>query len=475
MPDATTTLKPLVTLIAITFSLTACSGTDPENQNPTSTGAIQQLTVTANPSNALSYYVEWTTTEPTTTRLTVTCGDNWEQTYTSQSADTDHRVFTMGLWDGADCTARATAQLDSGESDTASTDFQAGPLPDFLPELTVHTRDASRIQPGWTMMNLTNGFDGVPYTAVMVDNRGRYRWYHQRSTSHEGSDTEAVPMSDGVLIAGDRGRFGPKKIDWAGNTIWSYDFSMHHDIRLSEDGSSLWYLGYQPGDACPQSVRSASLEKFSRDQETTDGIWALCDYWFPDNLVHGGDWSHLNTIEPVPDENQTFILSSRNQHTLFKFDAADDQIDWRLGGKGEFGLDRDNLFLRQHDPAILPNGNILMFDNGDPARGDDADEFDREWSRAVEIAYDTDTMTAEVVWEFRPDPDIFARIWGDADRLDNGNTLVTFGLRNTNNARNSRLMEATPASEKVWDLEAPNKWGWYRADRLPDPPTGHTL
>ena len=27
------------------------------------------------------------------------------------------------------------------------------------------------------------------------------------------------------------------------------------------------------------------------------------------------------------------------------------------------------------------------------------------------------TGTAEVVWEYRPDPDIFAPIWGDADRL----------------------------------------------------------
>jgi arylsulfate sulfotransferase len=211
------------------------------------------------------------------------------------------------------------------------------------------------------------------------------------------------------------------------------------------------------------------------EQQTTVGSWAICDYWYPDNNVHGGDWSHLNTIEPFPDEEETFLLSSRNQHTLFKFDVPNDEIEWRLGGKGEFGLARDNLFLRQHDPEILPNGNIIIFDNGDPNGNDDADEFDRQWSRAVEVSYDTESMTAEVVWEFRPDPDVFTPIWGDADRLDNGNTLVTFGHRNTDDTRNSRIMEATASSQKVWDLEAPNKWGWYRADRVNDPPAGYMI
>ena len=200
--------------------------------------------------------------------------------------------------------------------------------------------------------------------------------------------------------------------------------------------------------------------------------WGFCEYWFPEDEENvGGDWSHLNTIEPFPDEEETFLLSPRNQHTIFKFDAANEQIEWKLGAKGDFGLGGDDLFLRQHDPEILENGNILLYDNGERVGGD----FTRRWSRALEVSYDTETMTAEVVWQFRPDPDVWTPIWGDADRLDNGNTLVTFGMRNQAPGSVSRLMEATPSSQRVWDLAAPNGWGWYRSDRVTDLPTGYVV
>lgn len=431
---------------------------------------IDDLSVVPNPSNALSVYVEWQTDTPADTTLDVSCGEDWEQSYQSDETTTEHRVFVMGLWDGAQCDFTAASTTDDGSTGTATTQNEIGPLPDFLPDMTVHTRQQDQLQPGWTMVNLTNGADKVPFIAAMIDSRGRYRWYHQRSTSNEGSDTELRPMEDGILMGGNRVAFGPKKINWQGDTVWSSDLSMHHDIRPVPDENAVYYLTDLYGE-CEQDVRSGALMKYNVDQDATTQKWVLCDYWVPSDMLTNDDWSHLNTIEPFPDEEKSFILSSRTQHTLIKFDAANESVEWTMGVEGEFDLQDDELFFRQHAPEIQPNGNILLFDNGAYSGG----EHSRPWSRAVEISYDTDTMSAEVVWEFRPDPDIFAPIWSDADRLDNGNTLVTFGLNNENADRNSRLMEVTPDSRKIWDVEAANKWGWYRADRVVDPPVGTIL
>ncbi len=467
--------------LAITSVLafaTACSDTD-SNSNADAgqsefkdggNNAINNLSVVPNPSNALSVYVEWQTDTPSDTSLDVSCGDDWEQSYQSDETTTDHRVFVMGLWDGAQCDFTATSTADAGSTATATTQHDIGPLPDFLPEMTVHTRQQDQLQPGWTMVNLTNTADSVPFTAAMIDNRGRYRWYHQRSTSNSGSDTELRPMDDGVLMGGNRGFMSPKKIDWQGNTLWSSDFSMHHDIRPVPGENAYYYLTDLYGE-CDQDVRSGALMKYNVDQDATAQKWVLCDYWVPSDMLTNDDWSHLNTIEPFPDEQESFILSSRTQHTLIKLDAANESVEWTMGVEGEFDLQDDELFFRQHAPEIQPNGNILLFDNGAFSGG----EHSRPWSRAVEISYDTDTMSAEVVWEFRPDPDIFAPIWSDADRLDNGNTLVTFGLRNEDPDNNSSLMEVTSDSQKIWDVEVSNTWGWYRADRVVDLPVGSVV
>ncbi len=439
----------------------------PDGKSVDGQGIVEELQVVSNPSNALAYYVDWSTTRPADTELVVECGDDWQQTYTDDEMVEERSVFVMGLWDGATCRLTATSSAAEGASGTATSEIEIGPLPDYLPELTVHTRKEERLRDGWTMFNLTNAEEGIPVIYAMIDHRGRYRWYHQLSTSGHGADSEVRPMDDGVLIAGTHIHFkGPIKLDWEGKRQWSYDLWMHHDVRLAGDGEHFYYINKL--DQCDQGVRADGVVKFSRETDEMVDSWQTCDYWTPPGELQGDDWDHLNTIEPFPEE-QAFLLSLRDQQTLFKLDTADEEADWAMGVEGDFGLEGDERFFRQHAPELQDNGNIVLFDNGSYEHG----EFSRPWSRAIEIAYDTETMEAEVVWEFRPDPDIFAPIWGDADRLDNGNTLVVFGLRNTDAENNSRIMEVTESSERVWDLEAPNEWGWYRADRVVDLPVGY--
>lgn len=76
-----------------------------------------------------------------------------------------------------------------------------------------------------------------------------------------------------------------------------------------------------------------------------------------------------------------------------------------------------------------------------------------------------------MVWEYAPPADLFAPIWGDADRLPNGNTLITFGRRGPDVG--SHLVEVDPGGGgALWQLRFPDGWGVYRADRVIDPPVG---
>jgi hypothetical protein len=97
------------------------------------------------------------------------------------------------------------------------------------------------------------------------------------------------------------------------------------------------------------------------------------------------------------------------------------QILWQLGGaRNQFTFVNDPLggFDSQHTARILPDGHLLIFDNGwthsPPA------------SRAVEYVLDPVRMTATMVWQYSANPPIFNDFTGSAQRLANGNTVVAF-------------------------------------------------
>ena len=90
-----------------------------------------------------------------------------------------------------------------------------------------------------------------------------------------------------------------------------------------------------------------------------------------------------------------------------------------------------------------------MFDNGNERPEAEGGEY----SRALELRLDDAAGRAVKVWEYRPDPDIYARALGSAYRLNNGNTLVNFGLRETPHAPVVGV-EADASGREVFRVEA---------------------
>lgn len=455
--------RSLIALLAsVALAATACSG-DPDANNTDNNGQPEpqalELETVQNPNNALSYYVSWSTDAPSTTSLEVDCGDEWSHTYGSETMATDHEVFVMGLWDGASCDLSATSVSQEEVTSTGETTLEVGPLPDFLPELDVTTHVDGSVQPGWTLFNLTNDVDDIPLIVAIADDQGRYRWYHQLATSRPGADTDVRLTEKGILVGGVR--YGPHAtlLDWQGNVLWNPGFEMHHHIMPYGEGQYL-YLAISPD--CPE-VTANSLRVWDIEQAEIVEEYLSCEWIVPDEIR--GDWDHLNSAEIFPDDPNAILVSSRNQNSLYKLDIQAEDSLWQLGVGGDFDMAEEDLFWQQHAPEFQEDGDILIFDNGMAG--------ERESSRAIIVSYDTDAMTAEVVWEYSPDPVIFTPIWGDSDRMDNGNVLSTFGHRNAE--LRSYIHEVTFEGELVWALETPNGWGWYRSERIAVPDGGSVL
>jgi len=95
---------------------------------------------------------------------------------------------------------------------------------------------------------------------------------------------------------------------------------------------------------------------------------------------------------------------------------------------------------RQHQPTLLDNGRLLLFDN----RG--------QHRRSSVIELDPDT--GRIVWKYEgtKKTPFYSYASGSCQRLANGNTLIT-------ESDNGRAFEVTPEKEIVWEFYNPHRAG----------------
>ncbi len=120
------------------------------------------------------------------------------------------------------------------------------------------------------------------------------------------------------------------------------------------------------------------------------------------------------------DLDSNYIVSFRNMGAIVKINAHTGAIMWQLGGRrNQFTIRNDPLggFSGQHSVRVLPNGHLLIYDNGLRHKP--------PVSRAVEYALDVPHRIATMVWQYNAG--IFTVAFGSVQRLSNGNTLVGFG------------------------------------------------
>ena len=229
--------------------------------------------------------------------------------------------------------------------------------------------------------------------------------------------------------------------------VWSLDVpNCHHGLSPMPNGHILFLYHYEIDVAGWD--RPFQADGIREVEPTTGAVfweWKTGDYlstdeycpWHIQGLNPDGDyydWTHSNTVHYVAEESAVY-LNVRHLDRILKIAYPSGEILWSLGTGGDFG---EGLFSHAHDPEILPNGNIFLFDNGNH-------RFPIESSRAIEIAYDPVLAWADIVWAWPTEPLFFDSAMGDANRLPNGNALVT-------SSHHGAIYEVTPDGEIVWNL-----------------------
>jgi len=124
------------------------------------------------------------------------------------------------------------------------------------------------------------------------------------------------------------------------------------------------------------------------------------------------------------------LISVLMLDTIAVVDPDTETVVWALTG----------MWRQQHQPTILPNGRMLIFDN----------KAGKEVSEVMEL----DPFSQTVAWSYRGTParPFYSETCGSNQRLPNGNTLIT-------ESDNGRAFEVTPDGTVVWEYINPNHAG----------------
>lgn len=453
---------------------------------------LSGLEIEANPKNVLSCFVRWKTDKAASSTVQFGAA-KYEWEISDSKLVTEHKVLVIGMHASQTYMMKAISAASSGTASAEST-FTTASLPATIPVATVSAMDKTKMQAGWTLMNIQKG-DGtatakskVQAQAVMFDADGKPVWYHINGKSVDRGGATPVELTDkGVLIGAvmdDRLQNAepPREVDFAGNTVWECATptcngpgTLTHHVAKLPSGNYVIQSDVQSGGGTAPVFQEI----------TADGkvVWSL-DYrkMVPQPQGTSGDWCHGNSI--TIDVEKNAVYANCRFIGLIKTTYQNPTLQWLLpatyNGKSLSGLafsPTSSQYSDTHDPEIHDDGTILIFDNGGYSGTIEEGNPRGYHSRAVEYKIDEAAKTATLVWEFPGTFDVdtwyktqfYLPFWGDANRLPNGNVLITAGRRGT--TVQSRVFEVTKQDGKVvWEFQLPLDFGVYRAHRLPTPP-----
>ncbi len=313
---------------------------------------------------------------------------------------------------------------------------------------------------GYTLVTNVSGYD-----SRLIDMEGRvcHEWHSNEGIGYAyllpngnlllrtGPAAEEVsfqsrPERELLPIGGRTVAGAILELDWKSNVVWEYRYPLlHHDFERLPNGNTMVLTWELIPEEMVQQVRGGHesggghqgmLGDVVREVTPSGDVvyewksWEFLD--FEEDricfLEGRGEWTHQNTLNVTPEGD--LVVSFRQTDVVGIVDSASGNFRWKWG---------PGHISHQHNPRMLDNGRVLIFDNGPHKSG-----FTH--SRVIEV----DPGTNEIAWEYRGDPPIsfYSYHISGAERQPNGNTLTCEGAP-------GRIFEVTPGHEIVWEFINP--------------------
>ena len=382
-------------------------------------------------------------------------GERPEQTKKEEQSRKQKQRRPTGFWFNTDRARPA----DSAPSEEAMEKLEALGYVDGTRKATrkkgVFVHDASLVQPGLNYFT-----SGHAPEAFVMKSSGEilHRWKMRFDRAFPEADAtrrkalgtrywrSVYPFDNGDLLAIYEG-VGLIKLDKHSKLIWKYNGNAHHDLHVQADGS-IYVLTRNPlvvdqwnnGNPVWEDFITV-LDSNGKEKQKLSILKALQSSIYASALKvqqsqMEPDLFHTNTVEVLDGtlsarmpflKKGNILVSLCFLDMVAVIDPAAQKIVWALS----------KMWTKQHTPVFLQNADMMVYDN-QGAQGK---------SRVLQIQ----PLTQQVTWAYES-PDFYSEILGSAQRLQNGNTLIT-------DSDDGRAFEVSPSKRVVWEFLNPHRAG----------------
>ncbi len=382
-----------------------------------------------------------------------------------QNVASNHQIPVLGLYPNHNNTVELTFFDQNGqELGNKEYEIKTEPLISDMPDIEIETANRSQMVDGLTFVSYFGHAPGgtrTPQRPFMFDSFGDIRWYLDYSSHPDLAslfyDDGMERLRNGNLYFGDGDTDKIYEIDMLGNVVNSWDmpgFGFHHEVSEKPNGNFLVTVNKEGA----LTVEDHIIE-IDRTSGSIINIWDLRQsldqtrtVWDTDIADISVDWFHANAIEYDESDN-TIIVSGRTQGVV-KLNESNEVVwilaphkGWETSGNGtdlnqfllqpldsngdpitdeavKLGDDNHPDFewpWYQHAPQVMPDGDLILFDNGDNRNY----TGNNLYSRAVEYEIDKQNMTVKQVWSYGKERggETFSRIVSDVDYYPDENHL----------------------------------------------------
>jgi len=300
-------------------------------------------------------------------------------------------------------------------------------------------------------------------TAQLIDMNGDVvREWSYPASARQWHHAELLPDGSVLVVLKDQGLL---KLDESSELIWSADTRPHHDLWIDDEGDiyllTRWPVSipelHPTNKILDERITILTRDGVAKDEISLLSIFRNSPYaTLLPNVSHlefdpgvALDLIHTNHVEVFDGSQESrsplfkrgnILVSARHLNAIAIVDGQTREIVWLWG---------PNNVALQHEPTLLENGNILLFDNG------------TEKSRVLEL----NPVTGLIDWSYAPDEGFYSYWGGSVQRLPNGNTLIT-------ETATGYVREVTPQGEIVWRFANPattedgERWNLWRMKRF---------
>lgn len=439
--------------------VTACQ---PDKADDTGTPGPLECTATVAPAVGNVVTVVWSAEG--TSRVEYGLTDALGSLTPDETGDT-HAVDLLGLPAETEVYWRATTDGVGSCEGTVTT----GALPDGWPTVEITVDDpAARSPEPWVFGSVFVFMGGQPRVGGIDRTTGGFVWALEGEAGMTSVDAQFATGGNDIWFNQFNASFSEdngnlRRVDVRGETVgeWLTPLAHHMFAQLPDGKLAFQQLDtreWTDGEGEVWSLIGDAVAELDPADGSVTPIFSVWDHLEPTWNRHwdmvslypdGTDWTHGNALK-YDDDTGRYLLSLGHADVLMEFERAGGALVEMYGEAGVPVAEGDYAFDYQHDPGWTEAGTLLMF------------ATDQETDASGAVEYELRDGELHEIWSHDlDDGDLNPLALGQARRLENGNTLISYGAEGV-------IREVTPAGEVVWEAVIQQGFGFGQIRLLDD-------